>query len=266
MKDSWDELCTIVDFDIIQCREQSTRSERDVFNAWPDGLIRFSFEKLPDRIASGSFSISKTEAKERISAQFPSFPMLTFKEVPSAAADLHFRMPTDPKLCSANVGYQVNAHVNLGASAFCWSDATILHELGHVAGLKHTQNRDDRDEYIKFSTTFPTFSGALFFDFRSIMLYPLDLLSATLTTKGRTRMALQNIEEDQVGHVDTLSRIDLETLALHYGDAKVAPETNDDSLPFLALLWVLAGVSVLLVVAAILRHRRKKPTYQPSIL
>jgi hypothetical protein len=238
---------------------------------WPGGVIPFSFEKLPARISSSEskFKLEKAEAMDRIAKNFRAFPMLTFREVPSADANLHFKVPSNWKECAATLGYRSTAYVHLGASSHCWSDATILHELGHVAGLHHTQNRDDRDDYINVpeTNTDALYPSTLFFDFRSIMLYPLNILSATLTTKGRTRMELQDISEREVGRTSELSRLDLQMLHQEYGTtAPAAAPDDNDSEHYLRLLWVLAGIAVLIVAAAIVHCRKSKPTTEKLLI
>lgn len=266
--------CTLVEIDIILCPEQNSLRNRKAVQShdpWPGGIIPFSFDKLPAHISStgSKFKLDKAEAIDRIAGNFPVFPMLTFKEVPSAEANLHFVVPSDRTECSATLGHTSNAFVNLGASSHCWSDETILHELGHVAGLHHTQNRDDRDEYIHVpnTNTDTLYPSTLFFDFRSIMLYPLNILGATLTTKGRTRMELQHISENEVGRTDELSRLDLEMLHQEYGTtALAAVASNDDSVPYLRLLWVLAGMAVLIVAAVLVHCRKSKPATEKLLL
>lgn len=255
-------VCALVDFDVIQCAQQKhSRQNRAVVDPWPGGVISYSFDRIPSTVQSSvsKFKMSRLEAMRRITSNFAPFSMLTFRNVPSDEAFLHFQVPDDPTECSATVGYSRFARVNLGASEHCWKDDTILHELGHVAGLHHTQNRDDRDEYIRVAPGKEELRpGALFFDFRSIMMYPLDILHATLTTKGRTRMMLQGIEEHKVGHGTALSRIDFQTLVLQYGDKNMPAKAATDLQPYIHLLWVLAGMSVLLVAVVFLRHRSKQ--------
>lgn len=253
--------CHVENYDIIRCSQlESQRSKRALSGPWPNGKISYSFEELPAVIHSkpSKWSITRQEAIERIRASFSAFHMLTFESAPKEIADLLFKVPSNPYECSATVGHSnlYRAFVYLGASEDCWSKGIILHELGHVAGMSHTQDRTDRHEYLNFITSEKPFEGSLFFDFRSIMIYPLDFLKATLTTKGRTRMELQKVSEDDVGRASSLSRLDLELLMSEYGKGAEVPAEPEDTTSYLVLLWVVAAVSVLLVAAAVFRHRK----------
>lgn len=253
--------CPLVDFDIIQCTKQGNgRNRRLDKTPWTDGLVRYSFETLPETIGSthSAWSLPRAEAIQRLLKNFRVFSMLTFRQVPSGTANLRFYVPRSTTKCAATVGESSAAMVYLGASEHCWSDATILHELGHVAGMHHTQHREDRDEYLHMTgeageTRYP---GSFVFDFRSIMMYPLTALQATLTTKGRTRLELQHITEKEVGRLDSLSRLDMQTLEAAYGDGDSSIKAAEGSDSYLPLLWVFVGLAVLLVGVAVLRSKK----------
>jgi len=87
-------------------------------------------------------------------------PCITFKETPSATRDSPF--PYVSFELSPNAfgeaalgvhGYNsdLNRHpVNLCAG--CFTPYVVLHELGHILGLSHEQQRFDRDKYVTVSS------------------------------------------------------------------------------------------------------------------
>lgn len=64
----------------------------------------------------------------------------------SETAYVEFVQPAETGNCSANVGYSgTKQNVWLGTSC---STGNAVHEIGHVLGLMHTQQRNDRDSHI----------------------------------------------------------------------------------------------------------------------
>ena len=80
-----------------------------------------------------------------------------FKFRPATTADKDWVMieMKEPDTCSATLGYRgpgYGAHtINLGRSAKCATKSTVIHELLHIMGVQHEQNRPDRDDYITFT-------------------------------------------------------------------------------------------------------------------
>ncbi|XP_023214187.1 astacin-like metalloprotease toxin 5, partial [Centruroides sculpturatus] len=88
--------------------------------------------------------------------------------------------------CFAHIGRNKGVQI-LSLARGCWNLGSVVHELNHVVGFYHEQNRPDRDEYIKVfwenikTSLDQTFNFLKFaphrmrilneFDYNSIMLY-----------------------------------------------------------------------------------------------
>jgi hypothetical protein len=118
------------------------------------------------------------------------------------------------------------SRICLGQSA---TQHTIMHEMGHVAGLLHEHTHTKRDDYIRIDFPFieglPQFKDApsnkkilinfgpanpkntltTLYDFRSIMHYPFYGNMFSLDKLGPARREEQNIEQDRIGKLDELS-------------------------------------------------------------
>ncbi|NVK32775.1 MAG: hypothetical protein HWE20_17355 [Gammaproteobacteria bacterium] len=148
-------------------------------------------------------------------------------------------------ICASNIG-KVGTVNYLLLSEFC-STGSIIHELGHTAGLLHEHMRSDRDAYIQINTenirpqalhnfteTAPIgFRNFGDYDFDSIMHYTATAFSANGSPTITARYA--NVE---FGQRDHLSALDRATVNLMYGSdiAIQATLSNQNStLPTLTL-------------------------------
>lgn len=86
--------------------------------------------------------------------------------------------------CEANEGYEAIPAQPMTGSFLC-TEATILHEMGHVIGLWHEQSRSDRDTYVSvnyqnlikgsrfnFDIIQDNVQNLTFYDYASLMQYP----------------------------------------------------------------------------------------------
>ena len=134
-------------------------------------------------------------------------------------------------------------NVTLGArcNGFAGVDTpvgTILHEMMHVAGFYHEQQRPDRDAFIRarvpsglVSVLFDIGGATQWvkagrkrmrllgpYDFRSIMHYPIrNPKKAELTLEGRQRLEEQGLRLTDPGRRDTMSPGDIAAIRLLYG-------------------------------------------------
>ena len=112
--------------------------------AWPDGIIHYTFE-------SGINDAQKHYVRQAMDAWGSTAADLTFLPWDGAASTyLQINDITgEPSSNHADVGWAPSGMRGLFLNAFGWSDiGRPLHELGHILGLYHEQQRPDRNDYI----------------------------------------------------------------------------------------------------------------------
>jgi Astacin (Peptidase family M12A) len=157
---------------------------------WSTKFIPYEFENTvtPAQQAAITASVNSWNAKTNLTVQWRHISSYTgpdrsviFKSVDAGG-----------QYCGlAYIGYQgrvisapfardfINLNNNVVESGNCFDDRTIHHEMGHVLGLPHEQNRCDRNQYVTLVSPYATdpLCGGDFttwnrgFDFASIMLY-----------------------------------------------------------------------------------------------
>jgi hypothetical protein len=155
------------------------------------------------------------------------------------------------QICSAPHGappYGGAVVLNLG-SAGCWLTRTVNHEFGHVLGLRHEHQRDDRDAYVEvfiddvpgsLRSQFamdPTWHDPGPYDFLSVMHYR-DYTAATLghgpTVQPRPMYAEFT---NRLGEADWPTDLDRQSVRAIYGP-------KSDERPYLRFLTVGQPVTV----------------------
>jgi astacin (peptidase family M12A) len=137
---------------------------------------------------------------------------------------------------------KIGAHCN-GFAAAETPVGTVLHEMMHVAGFYHEQQRPDRDAYLKshvphglVSLLFDVDDAGQWakgnrhqtrmltpYDFGSIMHYPIrDPRKAQLTLEGLERLDSQGLTINDPGRRDAMSANDIAGMKLLYGTQSLA--------------------------------------------
>ena len=132
--------------------------------------------------------------------------------------------------CSATVGYLRSRHqqsMSLGRG--CWDQGTIMHEFLHSLGIHHTQNRWDRNRYVRINyqnieprnrhifwreDRWIADSFGLRYDFDSIMHY--DGFAFAYNKNYRTIITKHWQDQDRIGQNEGLSDGDVELIRRMY--------------------------------------------------
>jgi len=119
---------------------------------WPGGAIPWEFDSALPQSARDNMSAAMTEWDSQLEG------VIWFR--PKTPSDTHYLRFTNTPGCG--VAMRSDVVVNFPAAdcirlsgtttADIRVDGHALHELGHIIGFEHTQNRDDRDRYLETSS------------------------------------------------------------------------------------------------------------------
>lgn len=110
---------------------------------WPEGVVPYSFD-----LADGEKSYALIPTMQRAAARLNRETNVCWVNVPKSEAKVRITLSEVKNLNFATLGYQPALQ---GESQIeMWSDdfGVALHEMGHILGLYHEQQRPDRDEYV----------------------------------------------------------------------------------------------------------------------
>jgi len=179
---------------------------------WTDGVIPYeidcSLENLEDAVDSIKKAIAEWEEKTCI----------RFVKRTNEKYFLRFFRNTH---CWGNVGMTSYTSISVGYG--CEYQHVMTHEIGHVVGFYHEQNRKDRDDYVtvhwenigQFKDAFDivknTDSLGVPYDYESIMHYPWNAFSSN----GKNTMSPKRNLNGKVPYIG-LSKADAEQVSRMY--------------------------------------------------
>lgn len=138
---------------------------------WPNGIIHYGFETgefaLPaSGVALVQLAINYIEA--RIPVKF-----VQISSTNDADDYVIFKSKPDSTSSRADTGYKGGEQeVEIGDGAMGYS--TILHEITHTLGMKHEQERSDRDNFIIIQTNNITDTAPFGYEGGTVLLTPYD--------------------------------------------------------------------------------------------
>ena len=219
---------------IFGCIDYSREGRR-----WPDGKVYYDLDSFKN-----NFSASQRSSLDRAMGHIWSETDGAIRFIGRNFGDrIKFKNDANGG-CYATVGYNPNLvsgfqTLNLGNG--CWSQGTIIHELGHALGLKHEHQRCDRDRYIsvndsnlksKARSNFnkrcddETRYGS--FDYLSIMMYPVETSDSSFVNNTSLPMfnairtlptnpgTGRRLRESEIGNLNFLSPRDIAGLKARY--------------------------------------------------
>jgi len=179
---------------------------------WTNAVIPYeidcSIENLEDAVDSVKRAMAEWEAKTCI----------RFVKRTNERYFLKFFRDTH---CWGNVGMTSYTKISVGYG--CEYQHVMTHEIGHVVGFYHEQNRKDRDQYVKvhwenigqfkdaFDIVKNTDSLGVPYDYESIMHYPWNAFSSN----GRNTMSPKQDLQGKTPYI-ALSKADAEQTSLMY--------------------------------------------------
>lgn len=113
----------------------------DPINHWPNAEVLYEF----DSSLTASVRAKTLQAMHRVTKETDG--CARFREWKPADGEAHVLIKSGNG-CSATLGYSANRVTSMRLSEKC-SLGSIMHELQHVLGVEHQQNRPDRDSYVK---------------------------------------------------------------------------------------------------------------------
>ncbi|XP_059150804.1 hatching enzyme 1.2-like isoform X1 [Physella acuta] len=191
---------------------------------WANGIVPYTISReFPTAI-----QLTIREAMDEIEADAANGSTKCVQFVPRSTEPRYLQINTGSG-CHSTIGYDETEELSSTLGAGCEQKGIIMHELLHVLGFYHEQNRPDRDLYVNINETNVALIRDFYirnssvidtleapYDFGSIMHYPafafpIDPTYPTITPKPSFAAGLK------MGQRIALSKIDVIKLQRLYG-------------------------------------------------
>ncbi|EYC02641.1 hypothetical protein Y032_0099g3221 [Ancylostoma ceylanicum] len=136
---------TVLGFSLVIVNSKAQRRNASNENLWVDGVTYVFDDKADQKLREG-FTLAVKAWEKDTCINFTL--MSTIEEVKGKDYLLVTYDEKDPKGCLSHVG-KLGGYQPIYLGFGCESFLHAAHEVGHALGLYHTQNRHDRDQYIK---------------------------------------------------------------------------------------------------------------------
>ncbi|XP_021959526.1 zinc metalloproteinase nas-8 [Folsomia candida] len=201
---------------------------RDVNYKWPKGVIPY--------VISPKYSSSDKQIVLNAMAEWQQKTCVRFILRTSSHRDYVEITPEDGTsyYCYSYVGRQGGRQF-MKMYGECLRHAAMVHELGHVIGFNHEQQRPDRDDFITvhlenvdpaYHYTYDKFSSAQVnnmgtpYDYSSVMHYPFFAFAKTYD-ESRPAMTLKDGSINAIRReAEKLSPVDIKKVQVYYNNCK----------------------------------------------
>ncbi|BFZ15692.1 hypothetical protein BsWGS_18731 [Bradybaena similaris] len=228
-----DMLLTVDQYNILYGRQNilnATNSNSTIRNkrkSLTDLSTRWPNRRIPYRIEPNTFSSEEVKNIKSAIDEWETYTCLRFP--PATSLDYNYINFKDGTGCHSQIGMWKTGKQDVFLEKYCRVKGTIAHEIGHVIGFVHEQNRPDRDDYVvikkeniisNYTDNFIKYSFSnvstndLPYDYNSIMHYGAHAFAKTgglftIVTKDK---AFQNV----IGQREKLSYYDIQHANLMY--------------------------------------------------
>lgn len=118
---------------------------QEMWKQWPDGIIPYDIPDTYSETEKFKIRVGMDRWERQTCVKFVPWSEKVHEELGAVRYMNFFRGGS----CFSRQGFHKHQPQVIGIGASCFGLQTIVHELGHAIGMKHTMERNDRDNYIE---------------------------------------------------------------------------------------------------------------------